>query len=721
MKDQAGPTPEDPSLASDATQPAGEHPNRTVCDTAPAKAAHGIEATRPAMGQQPGDLPELPTVDRAVYEVGAEVAKGGMGRVLSARDRRAGRPVALKELLASSSSAKARFEREAKITARLQHPSIVPIYEVGRWPDGEPFFAMKHVEGKSLDKVIAETTTIKDRLALLPNVLAVADALAYSHSRRIIHRDLKPANILVGAFGETVVIDWGLAKDLAAAKNEVEAGDDRRTVLADDGLTVAGYAMGTPAFMPPEQARGEAVDERADVYSIGATLHHLLCGGVPYGESKGIDALVKEGPPKPLRAVAPEVPADLLAVIDKAMARDPADRYATAKELADDLRRFQTGQLVGVHRYTTRQLARRWLRRHRTAVSVAAAAMMILGIGGVIGFWRVVQAKNAAETQRVVAEKNLAEAEQSRADAEELMDFMLGDLHEKLQPLGKSKLLGVVASKAKDYYQRRPEDRGSNERRRRALARRNLGDVLLAQGDAPGARAEFRASLAIAEALAASEPSNAVWQRNLSVSHNKVGDVLAQGDAPGALAEFRASLAISEKLAASDPRNAGWQRDLSVSREYVGDVLLAQGDAPGALAEFRASLTISEKLAASDPSNAGWQRDLSVSRESVGDVLLAQGEAPGALADFRASLAIREALAASDPSNAVWQRDLMVGHYKLGTVILAQGDAPGALAEYRASLAIAETRAGKDPTDATRRDDVAELRHVIATCCGARR
>ena len=149
----------------------------------------------------------LPTVDRKHYRLDRELAVGGMGRIFTARDRRLGRPVAVKEVLVQAEAFVARFEREAKLTARLQHPGIVTIYEAGRWPSGEQFYAMRLVSGRPLENVIAETATLQERLALLPRVLAIAEALAYAHAERIIHRDLKPANVLVGDFGETVVID----------------------------------------------------------------------------------------------------------------------------------------------------------------------------------------------------------------------------------------------------------------------------------------------------------------------------------------------------------------------------------------------------------------------------------------------------------------------------------------------------------------------------------
>jgi len=214
------------------------------------------------------------------YAVEGQIGSGGMGTVLAAKGSRLGRPVALKVVSADREDLLRRFEREAQVTARLQHPAIVPVYGAGR-RDGLPFYAMKHVTGDPLDKVIDAAANVAERIALVPKVLAVTEAIAYAHAERVIHRDLKPANILVGAFGETVVIDWGLAKDLRAA-------DDVDTVSpyrASGDETSHGNVMGTPAYMPLEQARGEAVDEHADVYALGAILYHLLAGRAPYKKS----------------------------------------------------------------------------------------------------------------------------------------------------------------------------------------------------------------------------------------------------------------------------------------------------------------------------------------------------------------------------------------------------------------------------------------------------
>src|SRR5260221_5922466 len=265
--------------------------------------------------------------------------------------------------------------------------------------------------------------------------IAVADALAYAHSQRVIHRDLKPSNVLVGEFGETVVIDWGLAKDLGAAKD----GDARESlvfatrVLEQD--TVSGSVVGTPAYMPPEQARGESVDQRADVYALGALLYKLLSGSAPYVGESSADVLeqVKAGPPLPLDEREPGAPPPLVAIVDKAMARDPAARYATAAELAQDLKRFQPGQLVAAHRYTPVELVRRWLRRYRVVV----AAALVLAVVGVVSVRRVV-------VERARAQANATDADQRRINL--------------LEERGRTELLAGEAGKGLAYLVRAATD-----------------------------------------------------------------------------------------------------------------------------------------------------------------------------------------------------------------------------------------------------------------------
>ena len=352
-------------------------------------------------------------VPRDRFELLGELARGGLGRVHRARDPRTGRVVALKEVLRPTADLIARFAREAMVTANLQHPAIVPVYEVGRWPSGEPFYAMKLVRGRALDALIAEATTATARLALLPHVIAIAEALAYAHSERVIHRDLKPANVLVGPYGETVVIDWGLARNLgsddaASGAPIVDARD------LDPGATVAGAVIGTPAYMPPEQAAGQPLDARADVYAIGAILYHVLGGERPYADRRTVEqilAAVQAGPPRALAELAPTVPPELATIVTTAMARAPGDRYPTAEGLAEDLRRFQTGQLVGAHRYSASARLRRWIARHRGAVATGTVALVALTLFAIVSVTRITRERDEARRQRAAAHVAQALAE----------------------------------------------------------------------------------------------------------------------------------------------------------------------------------------------------------------------------------------------------------------------------------------------------------------------
>lgn len=323
--------------------------------------------------------PRDEAVDGSRYRLGEELARGGVGRVRLAVDERLGRTVAIKQLLTPLPATRARFEREARITARLEHPGVVPVYDRGVGDDGEPFYVMRRVAGRTLAEAIHQCADLRARLALIPIVQGVADTLAYAHEQEIIHRDLKPSNVLVGDHGETLVIDWGLAKQIGDTDPEPLA------LGTPEGgeLTHEGAVMGTPAYMAPEQAAGGTCDARSDVYSLGALLAHVLAG-----------APTK----RPLRELVRGCPVDLLAIVERAMAPAPEDRYPNAGALAADLRAFSNHQLVSAHSYTLRERFVRWVRRHRTAVAVGAPLIVALLVTGVIAAQRVRVERDRAVT-----------------------------------------------------------------------------------------------------------------------------------------------------------------------------------------------------------------------------------------------------------------------------------------------------------------------------------
>ncbi len=323
----------------------------------------------PAAVPEPRSVAPTQFRDPKRYAIIAEHGRGGLGRVFRAHDRELERNVAIKELLVRDYRSEVRFMREALITARLEHPGIVPVHEAGRWPDGTPFYAMKLVSGRSLRELIAERTTVEQRLALLHHVIAVADAIAYAHDRNIVHRDLKPTNVIVGEFGETIVIDWGLAKDLSTADAPPVVASSPTTQDADISadITSAGTILGTPAYMAPEQQSGGYVDQRADVFAIGVMLWELCALQKAPKESQLRRRMLRRA----------GIDKDLVTILDKALDPDPVQRYPHAGALASDLKAFKSGARIAARSYSLFAMFAHWTRRHRTlATSVAAAVVL---------------------------------------------------------------------------------------------------------------------------------------------------------------------------------------------------------------------------------------------------------------------------------------------------------------------------------------------------------
>jgi len=334
--------------------------------------------------------------DRSRYDIVAEHGRGGLGRVFRAHDKELGREIAIKELLSRTNVAEVRFFREALITARLEHPGIVPVHEAGRWPDGTPFYAMKLVSGEPLSEIVDRCATSDERRALIPKLAAVAEAIAYAHQQRIVHRDLKPANVIVGKFGETVVIDWGLAKDLADDSGDGLSEGPFRTSDRPE-LTAVGSVLGTPAYMAPEQARGEPVDERADVYALGAMLREIM-GAAP---RRTKDA-------RPIEGAFDD--ADLAAIVGRATAKRREERYASAGPLAADLAAYLGGRRISARRYSAVATVRHWIAHHRAISAAIAIAAVVVAVVSAVAIARVVHARDRAE--RALAE---ATTERERA------------------------------------------------------------------------------------------------------------------------------------------------------------------------------------------------------------------------------------------------------------------------------------------------------------------
>jgi eukaryotic-like serine/threonine-protein kinase len=337
-------------------------------------------------------------------------AEGGLGIVFVARDEELNREVALKEIkpkYADNLASQSRFLIEAEITGGLEHPGIVPVYGLGHYDDGRPYYAMRFIRGDSLKDAIkafhADATLKNDPGArtlalqkLLRRFLDVCNAIAYAHNRGVLHRDLKPDNVMVGQYGETLVVDWGLAKATG------RSGDDGIGPLPESTLTsksasgsaetIPGSVVGTPGYMSPEQATGrlDLLGPPSDVYSLGATLYTLLTGQVPFADRELTDVLkkVERGEfPRP-REHAPWLDPALEAIALKAMALKPSDRYPSPRALADDVERWLADEPVAAYPEPFARRARRWAGKHRTSLTTATAATLVaaLLIGGFV--WR---------------------------------------------------------------------------------------------------------------------------------------------------------------------------------------------------------------------------------------------------------------------------------------------------------------------------------------------
>ena len=402
-------------MADDATRASDPPPERPADsgndDTVPA-GSPPFDDERSAGGGQRGSIDERPTVlpPGKRYKLGAELGRGGMGRVVEAFDLQLGRTVALKEVLASRGGAgiERRFAREVQITARLEHPAIVPLYDSGATEDGRPFYVMRKVTGRPLDELIARSRSVAERMAQLPAVLAAIDAVGHAHRRHVIHRDLKPANILVGELGETVVIDWGLAKVIGEDDGAVEPR------LPADGLeTQLGSVFGTPGFMAPEQARGEELGPRGDVYALGATLYQLLAGVPPHRGKSATEVLSSTMKDQgPLELDAPGTPPELVAIVRKALAFEAADRYPDAVALGEDVRRFLAGQLVAAHPYTRRERLARIAKKYRGMIAVGAVASVALAGLAWYGVHRILDERDIANDARAVAQRESERAKE---------------------------------------------------------------------------------------------------------------------------------------------------------------------------------------------------------------------------------------------------------------------------------------------------------------------
>ncbi len=671
------------------------------------------------------------------YTLGREIARGGMGRVMRAEDVHLHRPVAVKLSTVTSTVNRARFQREIELTAILQHPNIVPIYDAGTL-DGTPFYAMRPVSGQRLDERIATTTTAEQRLALLRHILAVVDAIAYAHVQGVIHRDLKPQNVLVGEFGETVVIDWGLGK-------RVDEPEDRASdaALLASTRTVAGAIVGTPSHMAPEQARGEPADRRTDVYALGCMLFQTLTGLPPRtGSADVVVAAVAAEHGLDVDMRAPDLPGELRAIIKKATHPRRELRYADAAELGADLRRYEAGLHVAAYRYRLWDRVRRSMRRHRLAVVAIASVLVSASVVGVLALRSVLQ-----ERDRVIVQRDRANLE--RTAAMDLLGYLVDDLPDKLRAVGQLAVLADASDRLDAYYTRVTPARsnstselvrlsqvrslrsqvanvgGAAERAQRySLEALELAREARRRGDPNATGALARALLdrgAVlqtvdpeGEAARALEESVTLFASLPRTDHNQRAAAVAASRLAGiALSAARFDEA-SRWLAEARARRPSSTAELSdvlleSTIEYLdAQRMYATNDHAGARAAAERAVTAAREARRRAPWRADNHDTVARCEALLGAILGDLSESALAIAALERALDARRTLVELDPTNAFWQHALAISLSDLAT-LRAPVDPRLAERQRAEAATILERLVSREPSNALWRHSLIQV------------
>jgi serine/threonine-protein kinase len=643
-------------------------------------------------------------------------AKGGLGEVFVAEDTELRREVALKRIREDKTGEAAscrRFLLEAEITGKLEHPGIVPVYGSGQDTTGQPCYAMRMIQGETLQDAIQhfhKADTKPGRLSgerslefrgLLNRFVAVCNTIAYAHSRGVLHRDLKPANIMLGNYGETLVLDWGLARvfdrgaqDRAIDEEKLLPGPD----TANGSGTETGLAMGTPAYMSPEQAAGrwQEVGPASDVYSLGATLYPLLTGKPAFADTVNVLARVQRGDFAAPRQLNPQVPAPLDAACRKAMSHAPADRYTSPRDLADDIEHWLADEPVTAYREGIPIRLGRWARRHRALLSGVAALLVTAVAALAVGLVVVNQEKDRAETALVREGKAKRRARQA---LDEMSSLALGDLLGR-QPGKMPSEQKAFLKRALALYQEFAQEVGDGEEDRHAVARAHLrvGEICMKLGQAREAQEAYQYAIESFRGLAAEFPTVPKYRANLASSHTNLGALLSDiGHPDQAATVYREAIELLGPIAEELPAEPHYRRQLATSLNNLGNVRRTMGQPEQAEKAHREAIAVREHLATGSLAEPHDRQRLADSHMNMGGLLATTGRSGEAATEFQHALAIQEKLAAEFPDEPLYRRRLGLTHSNFA-FFLAQTNRPKeAEAAWERALAIQRLLADEFP------------------------
>jgi serine/threonine protein kinase len=638
------------------------------------------------------------TSDGQRFRVLRPHARGGLGAVFVALDAELNREVALKQILdhhADDANSRTRFVIEAEITGGLEHPGIVPVYGLGSYGDGRPYYAMRFIRGDSLKDAIAafhaDSTLKADpgkrSLAvrkLLRRFVDVCNAIEYAHSRGVLHRDIKPANVVLGKHGETLVVDWGLAKPMGRPDSTSDAAERTLVPSSASGSaeTLPGSALGTPAYMSPEQAAGdlEHLGPRSDVYSLGATLYCALTGR-PAFEGDDLGAIlhaVQKGAFTPPRSLDPTIDRALEAVCLKAMATKPDGRYATARAMADEVERWAADEPVTAWEEPLGRRSRRWMRRNRTAVTGAAVALMM----AVVGLTAVLAVQSRANADLTTANMRLessnrrevkANADLKAANGRERARFELAQeairtfytgVSEDL--LLKQKEFEALRTKllrgAREFYQRLEGLlEGQNDPASRlALGRayRDVAELTSLIGSHEEALAVHRRALGLFEEVDREVPDEPGPRLEIGRSCNFICGLLSatarRADALACVDRGRMVLRSLADAGVADERGMG---ELAEAEHLYGALITGAGSSEQ-LGAYERARTILEALVTAHPSAERFRLELASTYDSLGLALQDAGRLREVDAAFDRARQLCEGLLAANPNDPKFAHEL---------------------------------------------------------------
>jgi tetratricopeptide (TPR) repeat protein len=670
---------ESESTLSDSPGPVRDPANSTIADLAdgppatlmpdeatadfgrPPSLFPGLRARAAEAEKAPAPLPRIPG-----YEVLGELGRGGMGVVYLARQVRLNRPCALKTILAgdhASPEVALRFLAEAETVARLRHPNIVQIHAIGDY-DNRPYIELEYIEGGSLAARLDGTPWAAERAARL--IETVARAVHEAHTLGVVHRDLKPANVLMAGDEVPKLTDFGLAKSLHG----------------DSGLTRTESILGSPSYMAPEQAGGRSkeVGTGADIYALGAILYELLTGRPPFRATTLLETLeqVRTSEAVPPSRLQPGLPRDLDTIALKCLEKEPERRYATARDLADDLGRYLRGETI--HAQAVGPLERTWKwmkRRPLEAAFVAVASLALLAVTWALAastYERNLASKNRALDQALAdAQQQRARAKRGFDQAREVIDHFITLIEQRLDEPQLKAARDELLADGLAYYQNVLQQWDDTPELQFELIRTYAGAAQVA--DSLGSKSEalkaYQQALAMLERLVTRCPDVPEYRLELAEIHHRLGRFFADmGQVEPALKSYEAGRTIRETLRRERPRDPRVLTDLARSHGYIGDLLLSAGRLDEAQAAYLRSHEIRSSQAHEAPGDPVLRLQLSRSFTNLARLGRQNGRLDEAAGAYREAIALAEDLDAEQPGLREFRSDLAWDCGQLGSLLL---------------------------------------------------